>query len=291
VEGAGIEGGVPEIENGRRFRVIYPGRASTSAGPDFREAVFEEEGVGLVRGGVEVHVKQRGWDAHGHSKNPRYNGVVLHVVAELEPTSTTLQSGSQVPVLSLQPLVQGRPFSGHGPGIWPLLESHGYVPPKGPIEMGQLLDNAGDAQFTRKCSCFLALLQEEEPHQVLYEALMEALGYSQNREPFLELAHRVPYRLVSKVAMEAPPRERVPRIQRLLLRAAGFLPLESLLVGRSAVKGPLAVTLVMERRPTSLTAHPCASGVSREGPQTGSHRRGVLATPKSCRSAVGICFG
>lgn len=91
--------------------------------------------------------------------------------------------------------------------------------------MGQLLDNAGDAQFTRKCSCFLALLQEEEPHQVLYEALMEALGYSQNREPFLELAHRVPYRLVSKVAMEAPPRERVPRIQGLLLRAAGFLPL------------------------------------------------------------------
>ena len=209
-------------KNGRRFRVIYPGRASTSAGPDFREAVFEEEGVGLVRGDVEVHVKQRGWDAHGHGKDPRYNGVVLHVVAELESASTTLQSGSQVPVLSLQPLLQGRPCSGDGPGIWPLLESHGYVPPKGPTELGQMLDNAGDARFTRKCSSFNTLLQEEEPHQVLYEALMEALGYSQNREPFLELAHRVPYRLVSEVAIEAPPEERVTRIQGLLLRAAGF---------------------------------------------------------------------
>ena len=36
--------------NGRRIRVIYPGRVGTTAGPDFRDAVFEEEGVGLVRG-------------------------------------------------------------------------------------------------------------------------------------------------------------------------------------------------------------------------------------------------
>ena len=44
--------------NGRRFRVVYPGRPGTTAGPDFRDAVLEEEGVGLVRGDVEVHVRQ-----------------------------------------------------------------------------------------------------------------------------------------------------------------------------------------------------------------------------------------
>ena len=57
--------------NGQRFRVIYPGRVGTTAGPDFRDAVLEEEGVGLVRGDVEVHVRQRDWDSHGHGKDPR----------------------------------------------------------------------------------------------------------------------------------------------------------------------------------------------------------------------------
>ena len=43
--------------DGRRFRVIYPGREGTSAGPDFRQVVLEEEGVGLVTGDIEVHVR------------------------------------------------------------------------------------------------------------------------------------------------------------------------------------------------------------------------------------------
>lgn len=57
--------------NGRRIKVIYPGREGTTAGPDFRDALFEEEGVGLVRGDVEVHVTERGWRAHGHHQDPR----------------------------------------------------------------------------------------------------------------------------------------------------------------------------------------------------------------------------
>ena len=45
--------------NGRRFKVIYCGRPGTGPGPDFRDAVLEEEGVGLVRGDVELHVRQQ----------------------------------------------------------------------------------------------------------------------------------------------------------------------------------------------------------------------------------------
>ena len=43
-------------KGGRTFHVIYPGRASTTAGPDFRDAVLVEEGLGVVRGDVEIHV-------------------------------------------------------------------------------------------------------------------------------------------------------------------------------------------------------------------------------------------
>ena len=209
--------------NGRRFRVIYPGRQGTTAGPDFRDAVLEEEGVGLIRGDVEVHVRQRDWEVHGHSDDPRYNGVVLHVVAQLDDAqSTLLQSGTRVPVVSLEPLLHGPMLSGKRPGLWPLLRAYGYDSPADTAQMGVLLDKAGDSRFIEQSDAFLAYLGEEDPEQVLYAALMEALGYSQNRGPFLELAGRIPYRRLTKVANYSPPGERLALIQGLLLSAAGF---------------------------------------------------------------------
>lgn len=210
--------------NGRRFRVIYPGRIGTTAGPDFRDAVLEEEGVGLVRGDVEVHVRQRDWTAHGHDNDPRYNGVVLHVVASMDEAHSTLQSGGRVPVLSLESLLHSQPSSETKQHLWPLLKAHCYVPPENATEMGALLDRAGDSRFLGESAAFLGLLKEENPEQVLYAALMEALGYSQNRGPFLELADRVPYRLLRKVTMESLTEGRPGLIQELLLTAAGFLP-------------------------------------------------------------------
>ncbi len=62
---------------GKRVRVLYPGRIGTSAGPDFRDALLEIEGLGLVQGDVEIHLRQQDWKAHGHSNDPNYNGVVL----------------------------------------------------------------------------------------------------------------------------------------------------------------------------------------------------------------------
>ena len=214
----------PRSGDGRRLRVIYPGRVGSSAGPDFRDAVLEEEGVGLVRGDVEIHVKQRDWDSHGHGKDPQYNGVVLHVVARMDAPSTTLHSGRQVPVLSLEPLLSGRPSTQERPELWDLLRTHGYARPRDTTEMGALLDRVGDARFLRNSDAFLVLLKEDDAEQVLYGALMETLGYSQNTEAFLELAHRVPHRLLREIALETPPGHRVGVFQQVLLAAAGFQP-------------------------------------------------------------------
>ena len=48
-------------DRGTRVRVLYPGSASKAAGPDFRNALLAMEGVGLVRGDVEIHLRQRDW--------------------------------------------------------------------------------------------------------------------------------------------------------------------------------------------------------------------------------------
>ena len=209
--------------NGRRFRVVYPGRHGTTAGPDFRDAVLEEEGMGLIRGDVEVHVRQRDWEVHGHKTDPRYNGVVLHVVAQLDDApATTLHSGTRVPVLSLEPLLDASTATGTRPSLWPLLNAYGYDSPADTSQLGVLLDKAGDSRFVGQSDAFLAYLGEEAPEQVLYASLMEALGYSQNREPFLALADRVPYNRLANVSTGSPPGERLDRIQGLLLSAAGF---------------------------------------------------------------------
>ena len=125
--------------DGRRFRVIYPGRLGTTGGPDFRDAVLEQEGLRLVRGAVEVHVRQRDWDAHGHRNDPRYNGVVLHVAGGTNRSATTLHSGSRVPVVSIERLLEGGPAAEVGPGLGSLLKPHGYLPPKNLHDMGTLL--------------------------------------------------------------------------------------------------------------------------------------------------------
>ena len=212
--------------NGRRIKVIYPGREGTTAGPDFRDALFEEEGVGLVRGDVEVHVTEGGWRAHRHHEDPRYNGVVLHVVGKADETHSRLNGGGQAPVLSLGPLFSQQPL-GKEPGLWQLLEPHGYLQPVSRFEAANLLDQAGDSWFSEVSNGFSRLLHEEEPEQLLYSALMESLGYSQNRQPFLDLAHRVPYSRLLKAALKAPREERRQTIQEILLKAGGFQPAPS----------------------------------------------------------------
>ena len=59
--------------------VRFAGWRNRSAGPDFRDAVIEADGV-TVRGDVEVHRDARDWVRHGHDVDPKYKNVVLHIV-------------------------------------------------------------------------------------------------------------------------------------------------------------------------------------------------------------------
>ena len=171
-------------EAGRRVRVLYPGRQGTAAGPDFRDALLEIEGTGLVRGDVEIHRRQRDWDAHGHNGDPNYNGVVLHGALEVESEATPLASGGQAPVLSLASLFSpelsleisaGVPLSPDAlsspatpetvapPDLWALLALKGLQRPENAAEAGALLDWAGDQRFLTKASLFLPFIYGETP--------------------------------------------------------------------------------------------------------------------------------
>ena len=89
---------------GRKVQVISPGRRNNDRGPDFLDAAVAVEGVGMLRGDVELHVRARDWWAHGHHRDRNYDGVVLHVVMwEGDcPSSRLLRSGKGVQILPLQ---------------------------------------------------------------------------------------------------------------------------------------------------------------------------------------------
>jgi hypothetical protein len=208
--------------DGRTFRVIYPGRASTTAGPDFRDAVLVEEGLGVVRGDVEIHVTHGDWESHGHTKDPRYNGVVLHAVGGPSGSSTVLRSGQRAPVVSLDALLEARGGPGAGSGLWALMEAWGYGMPGTAPELGALLDRAGDDRFLSGSRRYGERLTAEGPDQLLYSGLMEALGYSQNRDAFLDLAGRVPYSTLDGMCSGLRGPERAAAIEARLLSAAGL---------------------------------------------------------------------
>jgi len=81
----------------------------TEAGLDFRDALPEVEGVGLVLGDVELHLRQQDWDIHAYGGDPKYNGVVVHGALEVHSKETRLQSGTPDPVVCLQALLDGDP--------------------------------------------------------------------------------------------------------------------------------------------------------------------------------------
>ncbi|MDP6548892.1 MAG: DUF2851 family protein [Dehalococcoidia bacterium] len=210
---------------GARMRVVYPGCAGHSAGPDFRNALLEVEGLGLVQGDVEIHLHQRDWDSHGHGKDPNYNGVVLHAALEVDAPVTSLQSGRQAPVVCLSTLLEdGSPNARPAPSLWTVLGGEGYRRPGTPRALGKLLDRAGDRRFMLKSAGFQTFLNEQGPDQTLYEGILEGLGYRNNQQPFLKLATRASYAALQRAARRAPEEGRAQALESWLVRLSGLSP-------------------------------------------------------------------
>jgi len=209
------------------LRVVFRGRpCSGGAGPDFRDAVIELRGR-RVRGDVELHVLASGFRRHGHHRDHAYDNVILHVVFwDDDGENTCLASGRRVPVVALGPWVARRAeelqaWLSHPP-LWqePCCSANQRL---GVEAVAAILDEAGDRRFQEKVATFAAALAEEDAEEILYRGILEALGYSQNREPFCLLARALPWRQLRACIRAHPPQERVQTAETILLGRAGFL--------------------------------------------------------------------
>lgn len=214
-------------ETGARIRVLYPGRPGVTAGPDFRDALLVVEGQGLVQGDVEVHLRQRDWQSHGHHRDPNYNGVALHVALDSDGEPSRTDSGGVPPVVNLTDLLTDASAGDDNEAetrarLWQILAQHGYRRPERPEQMATLLNRAGDERFLSHSSRLRMLMSAQSPEQTLWESICDALGYRHNRHPFLMLATAAPYAILSAAAIRLPETQRRAALARWLLRLAGF---------------------------------------------------------------------
>lgn len=265
---------------GEEIQVVYRGRRRWDRGPDFAGALISWPGARLRCGEVEVHVRSSDWWAHGHHRDPHYDGVILQVVLwDDAPSPTVRADGATVPVVALAPclsvplerlLLAPQPAAPAPIPCWRGSTEEGAL--------GAMLDGCGRDRLATKADRFEADLTCNSPNQLLYQGIAVALGYSQNRLPFRRLAERVPLDLLLAYRSDAETRRRgdAGRDDSLSLwemvgvRAeatpcgdgpagtpapTGFLPLEALLLG--------AAGLLPSRRGLSSEGDPRAGALER----------------------------
>ena len=203
--------------DGRTLRVIYPGRPAPGHGPDFRDALVELDGRRLS-GPVELHRTPADWTRHGHHLDPAYDSVILHVVNAVDDSARVV--ASTIPALPTVAIaVDRRPRAGQ------------RSLPSGPFARLRGLDEhrfhvalrrAGLEWFDERTERAAEAIEWAGPDQAMYMAVMDALGFVENRAGFLELAQRLPAALLHALGASVAEPAR-PRLYRALFVACSGL--------------------------------------------------------------------
>ncbi len=175
--------------DGRRLDLIYRGHWSRGHGPDFRGAILSLDRSPAVRGDVELHVCSSLWRGHGHASNPAYDQLVLHVVWVHDAIIP-----SPAPVLELSRYLSLGDLEGvPEPGGLDSSLCSVFAQAESADRAVAIIEAAGDRRFDERCVVLEGELGWASPEQVLYTALMECMGYSENKLPFRLLAEALPY--------------------------------------------------------------------------------------------------
>jgi hypothetical protein len=203
--------------------IIYPGRPNDGRGADLKDAVIAT-GQGVYKGDIEIHVKSSAWREHGHHQDPAYNSVILHVVQENDQAGqpARLQNGLTVPTLALSRFSEEQAARRLTTAFTPVLTSPCAVNPQ---TITRNLEEAGVTRYWLKAGEYEEFLVQQNPGQVLYRAMMTALGYSRNKVPMAKLAGVIPLAELENITAGAAPDEIcLMQLEARLLGGAGLLP-------------------------------------------------------------------
>lgn len=204
----------------RTIRVLKPGIWNHNEGPDFMHAEIEIDGK-LQIGDVEIHVRSSEWYAHKHHLNSRYNRVILHAVFFNDDFNlrTRLQNGKRISTLELLKWIAVDTGDLYDDPADTTTEKGICRVTGKELNMEVLkgvFESLGRERFLEKAESMRLLRTRLDFEQLLYEGIMEALGYARNSKAMRELAQHVPFiDLAEKPELE---------MQATLFGVAGLLP-------------------------------------------------------------------
>jgi hypothetical protein len=169
-------------------------------------------------------VRASDWRAHGHDGDPRYDRVSLHVVWRDDLGVSVLEG---VPTLALATVDEALLFERLRQPCRAEEPYHEWLREMPAAERAALLDRLGDDRLHARALRIGADLHALGPAEALHRALLDALGYSQNRPAFRTLAELVPAARLGPLARDALRTAKVVDAEEIvtahLLALAGLL--------------------------------------------------------------------
>jgi Protein of unknown function (DUF2851) len=200
---------------GDKIDIVQFGTWNREAGPDFRDAAIRINGGDPVRGCIELDVIDRSWEAHGHATNPAFEDTVLHVFVEKSGHEffTRTRSNRNVPQICIDLAALPDAFSANIPLARP---GRCQAPLKDLPEerVCHVLDAAAQFRLQQKANRIRSKIDSHGRDEALFQEIAGALGYKENKLPFMLLAQRLPLTSL---------REALPDIESMLFGVAGFL--------------------------------------------------------------------
>lgn len=201
--------------DGERIEVKYQGEWNTDSGPDFKNAILKI-GDQILQGDVEIHLKTYDWVNHKHYEDVNFNSVILHVVYEhnMKLNYTVAENGTRITVIELKSQLNNdirkliKNFMASGCLIRNP-DNCSFFGAEDPLMLEVILKQTGIIRFNKKLQRFNARLLDRDFDQLLYEGLLESLGYSKNKYQMYRLAVDIPFRNIRKWKKEGMTHEQL----------------------------------------------------------------------------------
>lgn len=239
-------------KNADEIEVIKVGEMETTDGADFKNAKVKINGK-IYRGDIEIHVKASDWKNHKHHLDERYNTVILHVVLNDDTEDGFVQTVSGRKVLTAEIGEINEIFKSRIRRnerikcyelnkIVPIDEKLKWIRKLGMARLFfkakslserliEIVDenffliseSPGDYFTTYRGYSLYQLSHRFVWDQILYEKVMEALGYSKNKSPFQKLAQNLTLKFIHEHSFAHSYEKQILKIQSILFGVAGFL--------------------------------------------------------------------
>ncbi|MBD0331927.1 MAG: DUF2851 family protein, partial [Chitinophagaceae bacterium] len=201
---------------GEKIEIISPGTLNKNQGPDFSNAKIKV-GDTLLAGSLELHLKTSDWNIHGHTADPNYRNVILHVVFEDDVKHTN----AALPLLELQEYIPKFLLEKYSE----LMNNSSFIPCSSSISQIKELtwlswkERLLAERLTRKSQNILQNLEQTNYHweEVFWRMIARNFGIKVNADAFEQIARSIPVTILAK------HKNQIHQLEALLFGQAGLL--------------------------------------------------------------------